>query len=368
MSKIKATYFDGISSKPKAIWISVYSVSLLRLYDSEDALQAFEEWDSLRIKKDSFNSSNALQLSYVDNELRKSLEIAEANEQINTFVKTLHTHETRIFDFVLKRSAFKVIISGILTLSLLIFVYVKWVSLAVGNAIVSIIPPSVEETIGTAAFKQMNPILNIDSSKSELLQAFYDELNFESDYEISVFYDTSNTVNAFALPGGKIVVFDGLIQKTESWEELAALFGHELSHVNERHSMRLMSRELGNYAVFSALTGDMAGISSVLVESALSLNELVYSRTYEKQADREGLQLLVENNIEPAAMIRLFERIFDENKKVEDFMKGLEMLSTHPLTDKRMDYIKEWIINTGLIEDHGEDNEKARDLWLKMKE
>ena len=368
MSKIKATYFDGVSSKPKTIWISVYSASQLRLYASEDELRAFEEWDVLHIKKDSFNSSNALQLSYTDNELKKNVEIAEANEQLNAFVKCIHTHETRMFDFVLKRSALKVITSGILTLSLLIFIYVKWVSVAVGSAIVSIIPPSVEETIGTAAFNQMNPILSIDSSKSELLQTFYDELNFKSTYEISVFYDTRNTVNAFALPGGKIVVFDGLIQKTESWEELAALFGHELSHVNQRHSMRLMSRELGNYAVFSALTGDMAGISSVLVESAISLNELVYSRTYEKQADQEGLQILVENNIEPAAMMRLFERIFEENKNVEDFMKNLEMLSTHPLTDKRMDYIKEWITKEGLTEHQGEENEKAKGLWLKMKE
>tara|TARA_B110000046_G_scaffold40521_1_gene44893 strand:+ start:41510 stop:41749 length:240 start_codon:yes stop_codon:yes gene_type:complete len=67
--------------------------------------------------------------------------------------------------------------------------------------------------------------------------------------------------------------------------------------------------------------------------------------------------LLVENNIEPAAMIRLFERIFEENKKVEDFMKNLEMLSTHPLTDKGRGYIKELINKAGLIEHQGEENE-----------
>lgn len=55
-------------------------------------------------------------------------------------------------------------------------------------------------------------------------------------------------------------------------------------------------------------------------------------------------------------MIRLFERVFEENKKV-DFMKNLEMLSTHPLTDKRGDYIKELINKAGLIEHQGEENE-----------
>jgi predicted Zn-dependent protease len=132
--------------------------------------------------------------------------------------------------------------------------------------------------------------------------------------------------------------------------------------------MRLLSRELGNYAVFSAITGDMAGISSVIVESAISLNELVYSRTYEKEADLNGLDMLIERDIEPEAMLRLFERILEENKELEEFLKDLELLSTHPLTDNRMDYIKDYIESKGLIGYLGKKNEKAEMLWKKIKE
>ncbi len=366
--KFKAKYFDGKTSQPKEVWLKVIEDFELQLFTEEYSIVPFERWELLQLKNESFNSSKDLQLSYISDGVRRSLEIENPNQELVNYLSNKHSKEDKIFAMVLKRNSYKVIGISVTVLAVMIFVYVKWVSVFVGNTIVSIIPLAVEETIGDNAFNQMNPFLDIDTPRTRLLQEFYNALDFNSEYQVSVYLDTNKRVNAFALPGGKLVVYDGLIKKTQSWQELAALFGHELSHVNDRHSMRLLSRELGNYAVFSAITGDMAGISSVIIESAISLNELVYSRTYEKEADLNGLDMLIENDIEPEAMLRLFERLLEENKEVEEILKDLELLSTHPLTDNRMDYIKDYIESKGLLGYLGKKNEKAEMLWKKIKE
>ena len=69
----------------------------------------------------------------------------------------------------------------------------------------------------------------------------------------------SETVNAFALPDGNVVVFTGIIDLMDDYDELAGLIGHEVAHVNNRHSMRMMCRNLAGYIFLSAVLSDVNG-------------------------------------------------------------------------------------------------------------
>ncbi len=96
-------------------------------------------------------------------------------------------------------------------------------------------------------------------------------------YKFHVALDKS--VNAFAMPGGFVVVHTGLIQLAESPEELAGVLAHEIQHVEQRHSLRAMAQSLGLYAVLSLLVGDTSGLASL----GGDLLKLKFSRNHETE-------------------------------------------------------------------------------------
>ena len=72
----------------------------------------------------------------------------------------------------------------------------------------------------------------------------FTESIFKSDYDITFDYANDKIINAFAVPGGQIVIYDGLIKETKCWDELAALMGHELAHAVANHAGERMSQEI----------------------------------------------------------------------------------------------------------------------------
>jgi predicted Zn-dependent protease len=128
-------------------------------------------------------------------------------------------------------------------------------------------------------------------------------------------------VNAFALPGGYIVVNSGLLSKADSGEEVAGVLAHELSHVTERHSTRRLAGRLGVSAVFALLLGqvDLGWPAFTVAELA----GLRYDRGHESDADERGQELLKRAGISPLGMATFFERLSDA-----PYLPML--LSTHP--------------------------------------
>jgi predicted Zn-dependent protease len=132
-------------------------------------------------------------------------------------------------------------------------------------------------------------------------------------------------------------VYSALIEKMESYPELAALLSHEFTHVNNKHSTKSIFRQLGSRIFLSLLFGRLGSVTSVLVNHADNLKSLKYSRGLEKEADVEGLQLLRERKIDPAGFADLFIHL----KESSPAAGGPEFLASHPDIDKRIAYIKE---------------------------
>lgn len=150
-------------------------------------------------------------------------------------------------------------------------------------------------------------------------------------------------VNAVALPGGQVLLFDGLVQDAESPEELAGVLGHEVGHVRERHVMTAMLRQFG-------LSILLAGANSGLGDGLLSIASLGYSRDAEREADEYARARMAQADISPLGAAGFFERMAKEsgetlpaeNKegKAADSSQGntddvIGWIATHPSSGER---------------------------------
>lgn len=146
------------------------------------------------------------------------------------------------------------------------------------------------------------------------------------DLELRVF--DHEMVNAFAAPGGQIVIFRGLIDEAESAEEVAAVLGHEIGHVVARDPTRLTLRAVGSAGILSVVLGDVTG-GTVIAAAGDHLLQTSYTREAETVADVFALGLLNDAGIDTAPMAGFFDRI----ARMTDILP--EYLSSHPLSAGR---------------------------------
>lgn len=153
-------------------------------------------------------------------------------------------------------------------------------------------------------------------------------------YTFQVSVVQSPVVNAFALPGGYVVVFTGLMNKAESGEEVAGVLSHELNHVLQRHGLERMVKMLGLAAVVGIVLGDQQGVLGLAKQLGMELATLKFGREQETEADLTGLRLLSDARIAPDGMIRFFERLSEKDKE------RVELFSTHPMSAARAERLR----------------------------
>ena len=146
----------------------------------------------------------------------------------------------------------------------------------------------------------------------------------------------SEQINAFTIPGGNIFVFSGLIELTESPEELAAVLAHEIGHAEKRHVVSKLVKQLSITALVSILSG---GDPSMLAQGLKDIVSNSFDREQEEDADKFALQLLEKANISPKNLARFFERL---NENDLDYDKNLEILMTHPHNDSRIAEVRKY--------------------------
>lgn len=171
------------------------------------------------------------------------------------------------------------------------------------------------------------------SAVQEMTQRLTDKIP-HNPYKFQVSVVQSPVVNAFALPGGYVVVFTGLMKKAESGEEVAGVMSHELNHVLQRHGLERMVKMLGLAAVVSIVVGDQQGLIGLAKELGLNLVTLKFGREQETEADVTGLRLLSDARIAPEGMIGFFERLSEKDKA------RVELFSTHPMSAARAERLK----------------------------
>ena len=174
-----------------------------------------------------------------------------------------------------------------------------------------------------AFVKVKNPVLDseLDIIMLRLVNGIY-----ATDYDYHIIVIDSPVVNAAALPGGYILVFTGLIKITDKPEELAAIIAHEIGHIEKRHVISRIIKELGLSIIFS-------GDNMVLGEVFKYATSTAFSRQQEQEADDYSLKLLEKSEIHPIVMASVFRKL---KEKVGDYGDNFEILSTHPNINSRI--------------------------------
>jgi Zn-dependent protease with chaperone function len=192
------------------------------------------------------------------------------------------------------------------------------------------IPIDQEIAMGKQAFAGMRGNLKLkdEGPAYDAVKNIIAKLTAGSKYTYEVHVAEDETLNAFAMPGGVIVVHTGLIAATKRPEELAGVLAHEVQHVELRHSMRGMIKEMGLRGLWAFVTGDLGG--TLAGQAALELTSLKFSRDDETEADHRGLEALLAAGIDPAGMPAFFKIM---SEKAGDAPAAF--MSTHPLSEDR---------------------------------
>ena len=207
-------------------------------------------------------------------------------------------------------------------------------------------------TMGEQSFEEMKKKEKISKNKeiNQFVQCVASAVTVnvpktvhDGTWEVVVF--ESDQVNAFALPGGKIGVYTGILKVTENQDQLAAIIGHEVGHVIEKHSNeRLSSDHLSksSMAVVGATLESQGVVNRDLYMSGLGLGLqygvlMPYGRTHESEADIVGQDLMAKSGFNPKASIKLWKNMaaLNSNATTPEFM------STHPSNKRRINELTE---------------------------
>jgi predicted Zn-dependent protease len=205
------------------------------------------------------------------------------------------------------------------------------------DAVVRRLPVSVDARLGELALEQVaaSGLLLAEGPAVEAVRAVGERLVAAAPpsspapfrFRFEVLRDP--TVNAFAAPGGLVVVHTGLLAAADSPDELAGVLAHEVSHVLHRHSLRQLVFNLGLVASVRLVLGSPEGFAGFAADVATKLGSLRFSREQEAAADRGGLDLLVRARLPADGLPRFFERLAREGGSPP------ALLSSHPPSEER---------------------------------
>jgi len=221
------------------------------------------------------------------------------------------------------------------------------------------VPASWEEKLGKTAFGQYQVRADIiqDPQTARLLTELTDVLTQalpDSPYKFHFYVARDPALNAFALPGGYIVVHSELLLRADSADEVLGVLAHEISHVTEQHGTRNLIASTGLFLTLQAALGDATGLLGTLASAAPFLLSQKYSRGFENEADAQGFELLQRAHIDGRGMVSFFDKVKSEEEEMRAKLReqvgetaGIalgetpEFLSTHPATDARIARMRE---------------------------
>ena len=214
---------------------------------------------------------------------------------------------------------------------------------ALANQLATMIPVEREVQLGQAALRQLSGFLGEDEKKltcdgpkglaalEKMTARIVGDHEIPYDLKVQVF--DHEMINAFAVPGGHVVLFKGLLQAARSPEEVAGVLGHEIGHVVNRDPTRLTLRSAGSVGILGMVFGDFAGgaLALVLTEQLISAQ---YAQDAEAGADEFAHELLADAKLPASSFATFFITLKD---KYGDDDGLLSHLASHPNLQGRAD-------------------------------
>lgn len=230
-------------------------------------------------------------------------------------------------------------IGAIVSVLLILFVFLPHLSGIVASAV----PDSLARDLGESTFESMSEFAALGSGEAApvcaapagraALDGLVARLAAAADYDgpLEVRVLDWKLVNAFALPGGIVVLTRGMIGFAQSPEALAGILAHELGHIDGRDPLRGMVQAAGVSVILGLLIGDVTGGGALVLASETLINAR-YSQAVEEAADGHAVDTLNRAGIDAGPMADFFDRLLGEMAELEE---ALRIISTHPPSAER---------------------------------
>jgi len=224
-------------------------------------------------------------------------------------------------------------LAAVASILLLVFFGIPFVA----DRLAPALPYALEQRIGDAVDKQAQAIFGGETCNAPAGQAAFnklvDKLKVAGGVEIPLdaHVVSSKIPNAFALPGGKVYLLEGLLKKAENPDEIAGVLAHELGHVQHRDSLRKIIQTGGTSFLIGLLFGDVTGGSAVLFVGR-SLFDASYSRDQERAADDFAIAVMHKLKRSPKPLGEILVRVTGTEKD-----SAMTLLSSHPLSGDRLE-------------------------------
>ena len=199
------------------------------------------------------------------------------------------------------------------------------------------VPVSIEKQLGQYVINELFPnrvICETDAGREALEKLVARLAPPDSDYEFQLEIIDSDWVNAIAFPGGKILIFRGLLEKSRSADAVAGVLAHEMQHVFQRHGTENLLNQVALSGLFKLLTVEANAIAETLFAGVRTLSLLKYTRELETEADALALQLLFEAKVDPVEMLSMFAVLQKHAPSLP------ESFSTHPEMSSRLETLE----------------------------
>lgn len=331
------TYADGRTARRHSVRATIGADGLL--IESDDGAVA-EVWpfDDLRLVDE----------VYADRPFRLKRSAGEARLTVadGAFLDRLRPHAGQLRRKDLRGANVKVRAAGWIGATAAVLAGFWFLLPLAAGPVASWVPLSWEEGLGRTVQRQA---LALMAAESRLCTGSSGRLAFArlvrrlsatrpSRYRFRVTVVDNGTVNAFAAPGGYIVVFRGLIDNSAGADGLAGVMAHEMGHVIERHGMENLVKALGLSFVLSALIGDTSGFAGIASDMAQGLATSKFSRDAEREADRIAVEMLNRANISGRGFRAFFQTMA---RKAGPGGNAIgRYFASHPATRGRAQFVK----------------------------
>jgi Zn-dependent protease with chaperone function len=317
-------YFDGKSNQRRAV--TLHFADRLEIRDGETTLAAWAYADIRRAD----GPSGVLRLSALTAPALARLEVRDAAVAADLVSRCATLDENTP-----GRRGVAMIVGWSLAAAVSIVAVVLFGVPLAADRLTPLVPDAFERRLGEVADSQVKTLFegkvcdNAAGQKafSKLVTALREAAGMDTSVQSGVL--SSSIPNAFALPGGRVYLLNGLLTKAENADEIAGVLAHELGHLRHRDSMRGLIRDGGTSFLIGLLFGDITG-SSALIFASRTLVTSSHSREAEQDADSFSIDVMHRLGRPTKPTGELMIRVTGKEGK------GLSIISSHPLSEDRL--------------------------------
>lgn len=333
-----ATFTDGRTARRRAVRATI-GADGLRIASADGAVTETWPFAELRLVDEAY-AGRPFRLKRKSGDERLTIADAEFLDRLRPLAPHLRRKD-------LRRANMKIRAAGWIGATAAILVGFWFLLPLAAGPIASRIPLSWEEGLGRAVQRQALALMASGSrvctgrAGQQAIERLVQRLSAArpSRYRFRVTVVDNKTVNAFAAPGGYIVVFRGLIDNSAGAEGLAGVMAHEMGHVIERHGLENLVKTLGLSFAMAALFGDTSGIADIATGMAQSLAASRFSRDAEREADRVAVEMLNRAGISGRGFQAFFQTIARKEGATERTIG--RYFASHPPTAGRVQFVRD---------------------------